>query len=1494
MSIPTRFSDGQYKNWLKCSLSLIMMKETLHEYTHNAVKQLHGNMTQNISSISFASSTSNQCGSCSSKNIRLTENPRKWSISCNNNICDKWLQRILAFHEEPHNRNINWKNADISQWPVDCYQVAKIFMPKGQDKTVKMPDDLDAPAILSLFKYCNWFRKDLPNTQIMSDLIDIRNKLLHSGEMRVVDGDKDSWIDLMMQLLSDLNIHVDTQAELEKLKKEDIDINFRENEIRVFKKMASDLASDITTLKEDMASMQKSLSEVSEKVSDSKMESAGKVDALEADMEIIRKYLHELRVIYDKMVSFFDKNPGILEKDIAEKFQSIDLDVKDLQSNLTRVETELQSRVSSLEKHRDETNIEIKGLEKQMKGIDVRLVAIEEQKKHETETTENKSPETEGLRQLKNQTENILRTHRKLKYILTEQGKKAEKLLAEKRSIVIEGNPGEGKTTLSRHLIDNERFKDKRVVLNKPSQWEKVDTDSVAIVVLEDVFGKYDFDPGRLQEWMVHLPTIQEHVDVGELQVIVTTRVDVLSKAYCQRLGSLKLFSKELSHTLSSKQLTNSEKMSILKRELDKNQRNMKEDKIKLCISNFGGLIGFPQCCSLFAGDIRSFEKGPDFFRSPKKFFVQNIEGLEPAILLSLAFLFCNGKILEENLSSETMPQSSKKILMELASSLCFSENQAAITLLRDAYDNFGEMYVVKSMSYDFSLEPVIEKPSIMFTHATVSEAVGHVLGKHCCEMVVKYSDSEYLYQRTSAAEVEDSTSENVFIPVSVYGLLAERMVLDVVNKRLVSSVVKHSALTRYDFIKKLKFKLNNGNLLKDFFMAGKDEFQSDTLSEGKCITFMQYILQDDEDVVRLVYSELLEMLTCAHNDNTPDCWRCEEKQNLLELALYYHHFEIADKLIAMKACYTHVSLCNAARHGDLKIIEQITESLKTNHFFKPLSEEAIYALYRAYVSGNQSLIEFLLKEGIVLHSMYVVNAVKHEDMNVLKNMVEHLKRYNNWNPRSAYASEALEVAICRKKYDVYQLLVQDGVSLKMENLLNVIWVSEISLEYVKKEIQHMKDTGNWDPKCDEASEALEAAIHKKKYDVYDLLVQDGVSLKMENLPGVVMGYKTSLESVKKVIQHLKDTDKWDPKCDDASDVLEAAICIKKYDVYDLLVQDGVSLKMKNLLNIIWVSEISMESLQEVIQHLKESDNWDPKCDYACKALEIAIYRKKYDVYDLLVQDGVSLKMKNLLNVIWVSEISLESLQKMIQHLKESDNWDPKCDYACKALEFAIYRKKYDVYDLLVRDGVSLKMNNLQNIIMEFEDISLESVKKVIQHLKDTDNWDPKCDDASEALKVTILEHKDDVYDLLVQDGVSLKMNNLQSIIMGVEDISLEALIKVIQDLKENDNWDPNSEDASKVLEVAIHRRNYDVYDLLVQDGVSLKMENFLSITMGVDEISLESVMTVIHYLKEIDNWNPKCDAASEVLSFACNQDRYDVVNLLVQEGVVLNEDSSR
>ncbi|KAL3836865.1 hypothetical protein ACJMK2_022276 [Sinanodonta woodiana] len=1123
------------------------------------------------------------------------------------------------------------------------------------------------------------------------------------------------------------------------------------------------------------------------------------------------------------------------------------------------------------------------------------------------ETAPNRRPESEKLKRLKSQTENKLGTVKKLGYIPTSQAAEAEKLLVEKRSVVIRGNPGEGKTTIALHLIDNEKYRDRRVVVYSPRDWKTVDTDWVDIVVLEDILGKYDLDPSRLQEWMVYLPTIQEHVDAGNLQVIIIIRTDILEKAF-SKLRPLKLFSDHLSLTLSSKNLNKVEKMSILNRELQRHQKTMNEDEKEKCIANFIGMIGFPQSCSLFAADSMLFIRGPEFFKSPIEFFFENIFNLKAEMFISLAFLFCHGEIYEEDLSSKI---TSNDLFMDLVNHLNISQEKADITILRDAYENFEGMYIEKSISDEIVKGVAVKRSCIRFTHATVCEAVGQVLAKHSLEMVVKHGNPEYLYQRTYTAEEKDKTSENVFLPVCMYSSMAERIVQDVVDKTLVKSVVKHSVLKQNTFLMKLKEVLHEGNSpVKDFFMANifrdfiflKSRFFDQHLSEGECLTFLQYVLQNDDVTVKLVYNHFMEFLVCTHNKNNSDCWQCKEKQNVLELALYYHYFEIADKLITMNACYTHVSLCNAARHGDLSRVQTILEDLKRSQVLDPDCTEAKQALFRAYLSGSQVVIEILLQEGITLDSLHLVHAVQHGDISVLMKVVEQLKLHDKWYqlcacdrkswllfdlvilgnisfvPDRLEGSTALCLALCNEKFEMANYLLQNETKLSM-GMLAVV-TKHSSMKAVDRLIQLLKVKCIWDPHCSDASHALGIAYGTQKYDVCDMLVnKERVRMTVKDLDCVVGRFKISSHAVEKAVQHLKDTKNWDPNCEDASNVLFLAYWSSNYDVCDLLIREGVSITMKHVHSVILRS---LDYVKTVVQQLKDTESWDPNCDDASEALVNAYREEKYDVCDLLIKEKVSLTMKNLSHVVAGFKVSVVAVEKAVEHLKNIKNWDPSCEDALKALDLAYMCRNYDVCDLLIKEGVSMTVKHVPHVVLR----SLDYVKTVVKQLKDTDSWDPKCDDASEALANAYREEKYDVCDLLIQEGVSLTMKHLLLGIIRL-DTSLVYVKKVVQHLKDTKNWDPKCKIASKTLKETFRRKMFDVYNILIEEGVSLTMKNFLLVVGGFD-ISIESVKKAVGHLKDTNNWDPNCNDALEALAEAYREMKYDVCDLLVQVGVSL------
>ncbi|KAK3596304.1 hypothetical protein CHS0354_009801 [Potamilus streckersoni] len=406
---------------------------------------------------------------------------------------------------------------------------------------------------------------------------------------------------------------------------------------------------------------------------------------------------------------------------------------------------------------------------------------------------------------------------------------------------------------------------------------------------------------------------------------------------------------------------------------------------------------------------------------------------------------------------------------------------------------------------------------------------------------------------------------------------------------------------------------------------------------------------------------------------------------------------------------------------------------------------------------------------------------------------------------------------------------LENGVKVSMSMLCYVSAYS--SVQAVASIIHRLKISCTWNQHCDDSSKALEKAYSENKCDVHDLLKKEGVSLTMKNFSGIVKGVFVSLKSVKNAVQHLKDTDNWDSKCF-AFEAFRKAYRKQKDDVCNLLVQEGNSLTMKDLSSLITESLVSLQSFKIIIHHLKDTGSWDPKCTDVSKALDKAYFEDRYDkkafeqqkykVCDLLIKEDVLLTMKNLLFKIqiFLSEDDVKTYVKLLQYI---GSWDTKCNDAFEALGEAYSKHWYDVSDLLVHEGVSLAMKHLPCMILR----SLDYVKNVLIHLKDTDIWDPNCDDACEALEKAYVEQKYSVCNLLVQEGVSLIMKNLHGVIMRRSVVLLESVKKVIH-LKDTGCWCPKCDDGSSTLERVYWAQRYDVCDLLVQEGVSLTMKILL------------------------------------------------------------------
>ncbi|XP_075706878.1 uncharacterized protein CXorf38 homolog [Rhinoderma darwinii] len=170
MALPglmARLNCREYKNWMKAGQCLLMLQSRLRGYVDAEMQRFHRQLASRIT----APRQRKRC-QCRAKGKQFQPN-------CP--VCAQWKELILAHHNNK-NGEIHWGNSDPSLWSTHYWEVAKVFMPRGQTQ-LKGPTQCDAAALLNLINACDYFR--IPNISRVREMIKCRNDLMHSSDMMV-------------------------------------------------------------------------------------------------------------------------------------------------------------------------------------------------------------------------------------------------------------------------------------------------------------------------------------------------------------------------------------------------------------------------------------------------------------------------------------------------------------------------------------------------------------------------------------------------------------------------------------------------------------------------------------------------------------------------------------------------------------------------------------------------------------------------------------------------------------------------------------------------------------------------------------------------------------------------------------------------------------------------------------------------------------------------------------------------------------------------------------------------------------------------------------------------------------------------------------------------------------------------------------------------------------------------------------------------------------
>ncbi|XP_077869998.1 uncharacterized protein LOC100377645 [Saccoglossus kowalevskii] len=206
----SRLNNDEYKNWLRVGRSLLEMCKGLDKFITAENNNFHSQLKTKLPA-------------CTSKNCKGNENkpPSKRKHVCP--VCAKWEVEILTHHS--NKGSVYWQNADNTKWFTVAWEVAKVFMPRGQKKTVTTASETDSSALLNLMSNCKKFHAYIKDTQ---KVLKVRNDVMHSVQMKFTTQEMQDNINKILHLLQASNIpsqYTDVQDAIQNIK-EILRVNF--------------------------------------------------------------------------------------------------------------------------------------------------------------------------------------------------------------------------------------------------------------------------------------------------------------------------------------------------------------------------------------------------------------------------------------------------------------------------------------------------------------------------------------------------------------------------------------------------------------------------------------------------------------------------------------------------------------------------------------------------------------------------------------------------------------------------------------------------------------------------------------------------------------------------------------------------------------------------------------------------------------------------------------------------------------------------------------------------------------------------------------------------------------------------------------------------------------------------------------------------------------------------------------------------------------------
>ena len=171
-SLKERLTDNEYKTWIKVGLCLISTKKGLEKFADERSKKTHAFVKTEVEKKAVAKTFDGDIiamtNICTYAKV-VTDKKCGWSLGCCKD-CNIYVEEIVklckqqAPRQSPFKLELsNWRNSKVHLWPSEPWEIAKVYMNKGQKEFQKNANDTDLSGLLNFIDHCSIPWVDIQN-----------------------------------------------------------------------------------------------------------------------------------------------------------------------------------------------------------------------------------------------------------------------------------------------------------------------------------------------------------------------------------------------------------------------------------------------------------------------------------------------------------------------------------------------------------------------------------------------------------------------------------------------------------------------------------------------------------------------------------------------------------------------------------------------------------------------------------------------------------------------------------------------------------------------------------------------------------------------------------------------------------------------------------------------------------------------------------------------------------------------------------------------------------------------------------------------------------------------------------------------------------------------------------------------------------------------------------------------------------------------------------